>query len=138
MNSVLKTHLLSLIDPTWESGRSGTVVVCYAKYVSREGVVRTQQFKEKAWYRSSYEKSRRLYQAMRCFFIEMDTSAKGDMSRYQGYKLAMKYIAHSYRLAAVQNAQYVSECYLEYDARRAPNDRLGCFLTIIGGDSTHE
>jgi hypothetical protein len=137
MNSVLKSHFLSTIDPSWEDGEFGAVVACYVRYISSDGTITEQQFKEKAWYRPVYEKYRLLYQAMRDFFVQIDASTNRDLSHYQNYKVMSKYLTFAYREAAKGN-QYLDHCYLEFDKRRAPDDRLGCCITIIGDGAGHE
>jgi hypothetical protein len=137
MNPVLKSYFLSVSNPSWEDGRAGTVLVCYARYIASDGTVTTEQFKDKACYRSSYEKTRDMYQEIRCFFLKMDSSTRRVLSRYQGYKLIAKYISFAYREAAKGN-QYLDSSFIEFDARREPDDRLGFLATIIGGNENHE
>jgi hypothetical protein len=137
MNSVLKSYITSCINPSWEDGRSGAVLVCYVKYTSVSGEVITEQFKDKACYRSSYEKTRDMYCAIRDFLIKVDSSTKGVLSKYQGYKFIIKYVAFAYREAAKGN-QYLETSYIDYDARLDPDDRLGSFITLTGNGASHE
>jgi ABC-type phosphate transport system substrate-binding protein len=137
MNSVLKTYLQSVTNPSWEDGECGTVLVCYARYISPSGEVTTEQFKDKTYFKSAYEKHRDMFLEVRCFLAKMDIRSKGVVSKYQNYKIIASYIAFAYREAA-KGQQYLSDSYVEYDARLDPDDRLGFFATVIGGRRNHE
>lgn len=138
MNSVLKSYFTAAVNPSWEDGRSGTVLVYYVDYISRDGEKSSEWFKRKNYSSSSFEKIRDAYGDIRLFLEEKDSLVAGVLRRHKGYKIIIDHLSLVYRLAAEHDKQYVDTMRIEYDARRKPDDRLAsCKLTMSLGDS-HE